>query len=94
MHQVTILKCKLQIWQETPLEWNDKPSHEGKKTEVLCFSTLFEDGVVGMQAFKQLQLFFSQAVCLVFTLWLETFLIGGGRGKKCKLSLTLTLILN
>lgn len=38
--------------------------------------------MVGMQAFKQLQLFFSQAVCLLFALWLEHVLNRGWKKGK------------
>lgn len=45
------------------MEWLAFPSR--KKMRCYAFPLFFEDGVVGMQAFKQLQLFFSQTVFTV-----------------------------
>jgi len=92
--QMTIQKCKQQIWLETPLEWNDWPYiKEKKKTRFYAFPLVFEDSVLGMWAFKKLQLFLGQTVCLLFTLGLENGLNGGWKRRKRKLSLTLRLIL-
>lgn len=46
--QMTIQKCKQQIWLETPLEWNDWPYIKEKKMRFNAFPLVFEDSVVGM----------------------------------------------